>query len=231
MLETMTAFVMAEHMGGLTFDPPTGGAGLFSDARAGPPAAPDGRRAYLHSALHRSALEGFLPHCRPPGTRRRSAARRRANQKPPRRRALRADRRMRARRVDRVLARKAEIGRYSVRTGQPARRDCRRTSTSPPSEMFPRTDHPTEGASGSSGRRCGSARRTARCAVRRRGWASIRARSCAKPGSAMTKSRICSPARSRSKRSNCDRISQAIRGERDGSRSFEQRPPLQASRR
>ena len=182
MLETMTAFVMAEHMGGLTFDPPIGAPGYSRMLAPGPPAAPHGGRAYLHSALHRSALAGFLPDCRPARTRRRSAPRRRANPQPSRRRALCADRRMRARRVDRVLARKAQIGRHPVRTGQPARRIAGRRAPRRSRYVPVGPSIPPKEASGSSGRRCGSARRTARCAIRRRDWASIRARSCARPG-------------------------------------------------
>src|SRR5436305_10282626 len=52
---------------------------------------------------------------------------------------------MRARRVDRVLARKAEIGRYPVRTSQPARRIAGRRAPGG-SRYVPATDHPTEGS-------------------------------------------------------------------------------------
>ena len=122
MLETMTAFVMAEHMGGLTFDPPSGEPGysrmLAPDRR--PHRTADGHICIL-PYTDRHWRDFFLIAGRPeladdPRTRRR------ANPQPPRRRALCVDRRMRARRVDRVLARKAQIGRYPVRTGQPARR-------------------------------------------------------------------------------------------------------------
>src|SRR5205814_1418001 len=145
MLETMTAFVMAEHMGGLTFDPPSGEPGYSRML------APDRRP-------HRAA-DGHV--CILPYT-------------------------------DRHW------------------KDFFRIAGRPDLADDPRL---------------------ADAQTRSRDWASIRGRSCAKPGSPMTKSRICSPARSRSKRSNCDRIPKAIRGERDGSRSFQQRSPLQASGR
>ena len=64
MLETMTAFVMAEHMGGLTFDPPMGPPGysrmLAPDRR--PHRTADGHICILpYSDRH---WQGFLPHRR-----------------------------------------------------------------------------------------------------------------------------------------------------------------------
>jgi crotonobetainyl-CoA:carnitine CoA-transferase CaiB-like acyl-CoA transferase len=230
MLETMTAFVMTEHMGGLTFDPPRGEPGysrmLAPDRRPHPTA--DGHICILpYTDRH---WRDFF----------RIAGRPELADDP-----RLADAQTRSRHVAELYALIAEC----VRDGSTASWLEKLKSADIPSgpvnplgglpadehlaavKMFPQTDHPTEGSIRIVGRQYGLARRTARCAVRRRGWASIRARSCAKPGSPTTKSRICSPARSQSKRSNCDRISEAIRGERDGPRSFQQRPPLQASRR
>ena len=61
MLETMAAFVMAEHLGGLTFDPPARAARLCPHAGPRPAPAPHRRRPYLHPALQRPALARFLP--------------------------------------------------------------------------------------------------------------------------------------------------------------------------
>jgi crotonobetainyl-CoA:carnitine CoA-transferase CaiB-like acyl-CoA transferase len=121
MLETMTAFVMAEHMGGLTFDPPMGPPGysrmLAPDRR--PHRTADGHICILpYSDRHwrdffsiagRPELADAAP-CRS------------ANPKQPRRRALCADRRMSTRRDYRLLARQAQSGRHPMRTGQPAGR-------------------------------------------------------------------------------------------------------------
>ena len=105
MLETMTAFVMAEHMGGLTFDPPLGPPGysrmLAPDRR--PHRTADGHICILpYSDRH---WRDFFRVAGRPGIGRRPAPRRRANPQPPRRRALCAGRRMRARQDHRLLAR------------------------------------------------------------------------------------------------------------------------------
>ena len=225
MLETMTAFVMAEHMGGLTFDPPSGEPGYSRML------APD-RRPHQTADGHICILPYTDRHWRDFF---RIAGRPEMADDP-----RLADAQTRSRHVAELYALIAEC----VRDGSTASWLEKLKSADIPSgpvnplgglpddehlgavDMFPRPTIRPRAASGSSGRRCGSARRTARCAVRRRGWASIRARSCAKPGSTMTKSRICSRARSRSKQAKCDTVSAAIEGERDGPRSFEQRPPL-----
>ena len=122
MLETMTAFLMAEHMGGLTFDPPLGPPGysrmLAPDRR--PHRTADGHICILpYTDRH---WRDFFPRRRTSRTGRRPAACRRADPQPPRRRALCADRRLRAHQHDGLLARQAQSCRYPVRTGQPARR-------------------------------------------------------------------------------------------------------------
>ena len=103
-LETMTAFVMAEHMGGLTFDPPVGPPGysrmLAPDRK--PHRTADGHICVL-PYTDRHWRDFFRIAGRPELAD--DPRRRCANPQPPRRRSLCADRRMCARCADLLLAR------------------------------------------------------------------------------------------------------------------------------
>jgi crotonobetainyl-CoA:carnitine CoA-transferase CaiB-like acyl-CoA transferase len=232
MLETMTAFVMAEHMGGLTFDPPSGEPGysrmLAPDRR--PHRTADGHicilpytdrhwRDFFHIAGHPELADD------------------------PRL----ADAQTRSRHVAELYALIAEC----VRNGTTAFWLEKLKSADIPSgpvnplgglpadehlaavEMFPRTDHPTEGSIRivRPPVRFGEADCALRRPAPRLGEHSREILREAGFADDKIADLLAPQGRGRSGRTVIEYQPTAIRGERDGPRSFQQRPPLQASRR
>ena len=188
MLETMTAFVMAEHLGGLTFDPPLGPPGysrmLAPDRRPHPTA--DGHICIL-PYTDRHWRDFFRVAGRPELA------------GDPRL----ADAQTRSRHVAELYALIAECVRGETTAYWLARLKSADIPCGPvnPLADLPQDEHLRrsissrcrsilpKAASARCGRRCASARPIARLRRRRRASASTRARSCAKPGSASRRSR------------------------------------------
>ena len=66
MFETMAQFVLGDHLGGRSFEPPIGGPGYARMLNSEPAALSDQRRPRLRADLHRQTLAGFFCGTRPP---------------------------------------------------------------------------------------------------------------------------------------------------------------------
>ena len=93
MFEHLLQIVLGEHLGGYTFEPQQGEAGLRAHALARPAALPDEGRLRLHADLQRQAVEGVLRPARQAGNGRRPGLRHAGRPQPELRPRLRLGRR------------------------------------------------------------------------------------------------------------------------------------------